>query len=76
MKIQLSERAVQTRINRKLRERNQKLRKATPRAALELGRFYIVDNDLGSVVSHGIDDLTDLAQELDALEPFEEVEVE
>jgi len=76
MQKQVSERAMQARINRKLAQEGQKLMKTQPhsRDRGELGRWYIVDEKTNTIAAHGIDALDGLASELGTLKAGETLE--
>lgn len=76
MQKQVSERAMQARINRKLAQEGKKLMKTQPhsRDRGELGRWYIVDEKTNAIAAHGIDALDGLAGELGTLKAGETLE--
>lgn len=71
--IPVDYRAMAARINGRL-PKGQRLKSTHPRSQAEatVGRFYIVDAASGQVVRTHID-LTELARELDAMQPYERV---
>jgi hypothetical protein len=79
--VPVSERALIQRINRKLAEEDQHLRKARgAQAQSNFGSYYIVNQNRNWVVAHarGVDDgqawLEDLGRELGVLSKWEHVE--
>ncbi|MFN2411124.1 MAG: hypothetical protein ABR539_12650 [Halomonas sp.] len=78
MKKTVSERAMMSRINRKLSKEGKKLYK-TPEHSKnrnDLGRFHIMDEFNGKMSQYGIERLDNLAYEMGTLKPGEEVVVE
>jgi len=74
MKIEVSDRALMARINRKLAKEGQKLKKTQPTSkwASELGEFYIVDEKLNTIDATHVD-LEKLASELSVLKAGERI---
>lgn len=71
MQKTVSERALMARINRKLDEDGEKLKKARQSEQAELGNYYVVSENQNTVTAHGIDDLEAWARDLGVLKPFE-----
>jgi hypothetical protein len=74
-KIQITERALMQRIQRKLNSRDEVLRKTSSRSwrmQSNVGDFYIVDARHNYVVASCLD-LEELGRELKAIRPYEEL---
>jgi hypothetical protein len=72
-RLPLSERALNQRINRKLKQDGKQLRTArSPSVELSRGRYFIVDVNHNSVTAHHIH-LEELGHELGVLKPWEKV---
>ena len=75
MKRPVSERALLLRVNRKLKERGETVKKSRPDSqwASELGTFYLLDVSANAIIGKHMD-LEVLAREMGALQPFEALE--
>ena len=72
-KVPVTMRALIQRINRKLHDDDEVLRKLRgDRGLVDLGRYYVVDWRLNSIVRTDVDP-EDLAREIGVLKPYEAV---
>jgi hypothetical protein len=75
-KVPVSVRAIVQRINRVLQENDRQLKAARGGRALQAcGRFYVINVKSNTVVQHNVD-LSELAQELGTIKPFEALVIE
>jgi hypothetical protein len=70
--VPVTVRAVTQRLNRKLAEQNQQLKRSRGRSSSDLGDYYVLDFNNNSVVADHVN-LTTLAKELGVLRPWEHV---
>lgn len=71
-KVSVSERALTQRINRKLKQDGEVLRRATAANAASIGDYFIVDLTRNSIASQRVNPER-LARELGVLKPWEEL---
>jgi hypothetical protein len=72
--VPVTEKALYQRINRKLRDDGETLKRARGAAWTTLGEYYVVNLERNYVSQHHVD-LEEYGRELGALQPFESVQI-
>ena len=72
-KVPVTEKALYQRINRKLRQRDEVLKRSRASTELDLGKYFVVDLHRNAVTSHHID-IEDFGKQIGVLADWESLQ--